>query len=101
MITHAITAGRYFERLLLTPAENTEWQDFKTDWNTKYATVVSNKIKKIRDSSAIEEKNDARDAFNDWVVDKNMNKLNRSNVEIYTTPYLQKLQIMLTVDHNY
>lgn len=66
-----------WERLNLVAAENTLWQDYKADWNTKYATVVDNKNKKIRDSNAIEEKNDARDAFNDWVVDKNMNKLNR------------------------
>ena len=66
-----------FERLLLTAAENTQWQDFKDAWNTKYAIVVNNDSVNIRDSNAIEEKNDARDDFNDFVVAPAANLLNR------------------------
>ena len=66
-----------WERLTFTAAENTRWQDFKTDWNTKFAVVVSNKAQNIRDSNAIEAKNDARDDFTEFVVDPAKNLLNR------------------------
>ena len=66
-----------FERLLLTAPENTQWQDFKDDWNTKYAIVVNNKATNIINRNAIEEKNDAKEAFNDYVLAPAMNLLNR------------------------
>ena len=75
-----------WERLLLTAAENTQWQDYKDDWNTKFAVVVANKAQNIQDRNAIELKNVAKENFTEWVIDKNMNKLNRIAAAPEITP---------------
>lgn len=67
----------HWERLGLLAAENTQWQDYMTDWNSKYGTVVSNNAANIQDRNAIERKNKVRENFTAFVVDKNANKLNR------------------------
>ena len=66
-----------WERLNLLAAENTQWQDYKTDWNSKFGTVKSNTLNGIRDTNATKAKNDAKDAFTNWVNDPAMNKLTR------------------------
>ncbi len=67
----------HWERLGLLTAENTQWQDFKTDWNTEFQTVKTNETQNITDRNAIERKNKVKEDFTAFVVDKNANKLNR------------------------
>lgn len=64
-----------WERLLLTSAENTLWQDFKDDWNDKYGTVKTNKLNGISDINATKAKNKAKADFIDWVTKPGANKL--------------------------
>lgn len=70
-------ASPNWDRLNLLVAENTQWQDYMTDWNTKFQIVKTNETQNINDRNAIERKNKVKEDFTKWVVDKNANKLNR------------------------
>lgn len=65
----------HWERLGLTAAQNTTWQDHKADWITKFAAVKANKLNGIQDKNATKAKNDVKVDFTDFVTKPGANLL--------------------------
>lgn len=69
--------GENWERLGLLEDEKDQWVTYKDDWNEIYETYTTNQNNGISDKTVTANKNTAKENFIDWVIDPDMNKLNR------------------------